>query len=32
MIVDQWLDAEFQGGRHADRVAMLTDIENRQKG
>ncbi len=30
MIVEAWLDAEFQGGRHAARIAMLTDIENRQ--
>ncbi len=30
MIVESWLDAEFQGGRHATRIAMLTDIENRQ--
>ncbi len=30
MIVEQWLDAEFEGGRHAQRIAMLTDIENRQ--
>lgn len=27
MIVDEWLDAEFQGGRHADRVAMIMAIE-----
>ncbi len=30
MIVEQWLDAEFEGGRHAQRIAMLTDIEKRQ--
>lgn len=30
MIVDAWLEAEFQGGRHANRVQMITDIENRQ--
>ena len=29
MIVDEWLDAEFQGGRHQMRVDMITDIENR---
>lgn len=29
MIVDSWLFAEFEGGRHAERVAMITDIENR---
>lgn len=28
MIVDSWLEAEFQGGRHAERVQMITDIEN----
>lgn len=27
MIVDEWLNARFQGGRHADRVAMITEIE-----
>ncbi|MDD6199731.1 MAG: ribose 5-phosphate isomerase B [Firmicutes bacterium] len=31
MIVDEWLDAEFQGGRHAERVAMLMDIEKHQR-
>ena len=30
MIVDEWLDAEFLGGRHETRVNMITDIENRQ--
>ncbi|WP_104804363.1 ribose 5-phosphate isomerase B [Blautia marasmi] len=30
MIVDAWLEAEFQGGRHADRVNMVMDIENRK--
>ena len=29
MIVDAFLNAEFEGGRHADRVALITDIENR---
>lgn len=28
MIVDAWLDAEFMGGRHANRVEMITQIEN----
>ena len=28
-IVDTFLDTEFEGGRHARRVAMLQDIENR---
>lgn len=27
MIVDAWLDAEFQGGRHADRIAKIHEIE-----
>ncbi|MDD6467829.1 MAG: ribose 5-phosphate isomerase B [Erysipelotrichaceae bacterium] len=30
MIVDSWLEAEFQGGRHAKRVQMIADIEERQ--
>ena len=29
MIVDEWLDAEFQGGRHQMRIDMIADIENR---
>ncbi|MCF0114761.1 MAG: ribose 5-phosphate isomerase B [Erysipelotrichaceae bacterium] len=29
MIVDAWLTAEFQGGRHEERVAMLMEIESR---
>jgi len=28
MIVDQWLDAEFQGGRHKIRVDMISAIES----
>ena len=27
LIVKSWLDAEFEGGRHAQRVAMLDRIE-----
>ncbi len=27
MIVDQFLAAEFEGGRHADRVAMITKLD-----
>lgn len=27
MIVDEWLHAEFQGGRHQTRVDMITEIE-----
>ncbi len=30
-IVKAYLDAEFMGGRHATRVDMITDIENRNK-
>lgn len=29
MIVDNYLEAEFQGGRHVERVQMITDIENK---
>lgn len=28
MIVKAWLDAEFEGGRHARRVEMIGNIEN----
>ncbi|WP_059104374.1 ribose 5-phosphate isomerase B [Shouchella shacheensis] len=28
MIVKEWLDAEFEGGRHARRVGMIGDMEN----
>ena len=31
MIVENWMDAAFQGGRHAVRVEMIRDIEKRQK-
>ena len=31
MIVDEWLDAEFQGGRHATRVDMIMEIEATQE-
>ncbi|GAP21780.1 ribose 5-phosphate isomerase B [Leptolinea tardivitalis] len=27
MIVDQFLEAEFEGGRHADRVALITKLD-----
>ena len=30
MIVDEFLNAEFQGGRHAERVGLITEIENRE--
>ena len=29
-IVDAWLEAEFEGGRHQARVDMITEIENTQ--
>lgn len=29
MIVEIWLEAEFQGGRHATRVQKITDYEKR---
>lgn len=29
MIVEQWLEAEFEGGRHQRRVDMIMDIETR---
>ena len=30
-LVDAFVDAEFEGGKHERRVNLLTDIENRQK-
>lgn len=30
MIVDEWLAAEFMGGKHATRVDMVMDIEKRK--
>lgn len=30
MIVDEWLDAEFQGGRHQRRIDMIAEIEETQ--
>ena len=30
MIVDEWVGAQFEGGRHATRVDMLTEIEQTQ--
>ena len=29
MIVDHWVEAEFEGGRHAVRVGMISEIEKR---
>jgi len=28
MIVDEWLGAEFEGGRHEERIDMIEKIEN----
>lgn len=28
MIVETWLSAEFQGGRHAERIHLISKIEN----
>lgn len=28
-IVDAWLDTKFEGGRHQDRVDLITEIENK---
>ena len=30
MIVDQWLDADFEGGRHQRRVDMIMEIERKE--
>lgn len=30
MIVDAWLEAEYEGGRHQARVDMITEIEQTQ--
>ena len=30
MIVDEWFNAEFQGGRHQTRIDMIAEIERRQ--
>ena len=29
MIVDEWLNASFEGGRHQRRINMLSEIEKR---
>ena len=28
MSIEEWLDAEFMGGRHQDRIDMIMEIEN----
>ena len=30
MIIDEWLGAEFMGGRHQDRVDMIMAIEEKE--
>ena len=30
MIVDSWLEAEFEGGRHQRRIDMIREIEETQ--
>lgn len=29
MIIEEWLNAKFEGGRHGERVNMIMDIENK---
>lgn len=31
MIVKEWLDAKFEGGRHTERINLLTKIENSEE-
>jgi ribose 5-phosphate isomerase B len=31
MIVNEWLDAEYEGGRHQERIDLIREIENRNK-
>lgn len=31
MIVDEWMKAEFEGGRHQNRIDMITKIEEYQE-
>lgn len=31
MIIEEWLNAEFEGGRHQERVNMIMEIENKNK-
>lgn len=31
MIVDEWLNAKYEGGRHQKRIDMIAEIENTQK-
>ena len=31
IIIEEWLNAEFEGGRHQRRVDMIMDIENKER-
>ena len=31
MIVKEWLEAIYEGGRHAKRIEMITELETDQK-
>ena len=31
MIVETWLDTDFEGGRHQRRVDLIMDIENKEQ-
>lgn len=31
MIVDEWLAAEFEGGRHQKRIDMIAEIEEKRE-
>lgn len=31
MIIEEWLNAEFEGGRHQRRVDMIMEIENKER-
>lgn len=31
MIIDEWINAKFEGGRHADRVKKISDYEDLHK-
>ena len=31
MIIEEWLNAEFEGGRHQERIDMITAIEERER-
>ncbi len=32
LIVDSWLSGEFEGGRHAERLALINDLEGLRDG